>query len=140
MNKMKDYKNEYERLKKDTAEWCSFDLVNIGDKAKQAVGRKQWIVARLFDNKRDLFNLQNQRNVLRKSLTEKLIAKSPVALDKSAINAIDASPQLEEINSQIKDCEFLVAYLDASVKMYTYIAQDIRNMLTAHSLETEHYQ
>jgi hypothetical protein len=136
---MKDYKEEFERLKRDNAEWCSFNLMNIGDRAMQAVARKQWIVARLFDNKRDLFNLQNEKANIKKSLVEKLIAKSPVNFDKTAINAIDNSPQMDQINSQIKDCEFLVSYLDNSVKMYSYIAQDIKNCLDARKLETEDY-
>jgi len=133
---MKDYEAEYERLKKDTAEWCSINLTNIGDKTKQAIGRKQWVVARLFDYKRDLLKLKKEKENLKKIITEKLIEKSPVNLDKSTMAAIDNSPQLEEINEQIKDCEFLITYLEYSVKMYAYIAQDIKNLLDAHRLET----
>lgn len=136
---MKDYNKEYERLKQDTAEWCSINLMNIGDKTKQAVGRKQWIVARLFDTKRDLFKLQKEKKILKQAVIDKLIENSPVNLDKSTMNAIDNSQELESINEQIKDCEFLVEYLEASVKMYTYIAQDIKNILTAHTLESESY-
>jgi len=136
---MKDYEAEYERLKKDTAEWCSINLMNIGDRTKQAVGRKQWVVARLFDMKRDLMKLQKEKNKLKKSITDKLIEKAPVNLDKSTLAAIDNSPQLEQINEQIKDCEFLIAYLEASVKMYNYIAQDIKNLIDAHKLQSEDY-
>jgi hypothetical protein len=136
---MKDYDKEYERLKKDTAEWCSINLINIGDKTKQAIGRKQWIVARLFDTKRELYKLQKQKKSLKQSIIDKLVEDSPVNIDKSTMSAIDNSPQLESINEQIKNCEFLVEYLDASVKMYTYIAQDIKNILTAHALQTEDY-
>jgi len=136
---MKDYEAEYERLKKDTAEWCSINLMNIGDKTKQAIGRKQWIVARLFDTKRELYKLQKQKKSLKQSIIDKLVEDSPVNIDKSTMSAIDNSPQLESINEQIKNCEFLVEYLDASVKMYTYIAQDIKNILTAHALQTEDY-
>ena len=138
---MKDYEKEYERLKKDTAEWCTIDLMNIGDKTKQAIGRKQWIVARLFDMKRDLFKLQKEKKLLKQAVIDKLIAgsKSPVNLDKSMLTAIDNSDELESINEQIKDCEFLVEYLEASVKMYTYIAQDIKNLISAHTLQTESF-
>ena len=136
---MKDYNKEYERLKQDTAEWCSINLMNIGDRTKQAIGRKQWIVARLFDTKRDLFKLQKEKKILKQAVIDKLIENSPVNLDKSTMTAIDNSSELESINEQIKDCEFLVEYLEVSVKMYTYIAQDIKNILTAHTLESESY-
>jgi len=138
---MKDYDKIYERLKQDTAEWCSIDLMNVGDKTKQAIGRKQWIVARLFDMKRDLFKLQKEKKVLKQAVIDKLIvgSKSPVNLDKSMLIAIDNSDELESINEQIKDCEFLVEYLEASVKMYTYIAQDIKNLIAAHTLQTEDF-
>jgi hypothetical protein len=134
---VKDYDAEYERLKKDTAEWCSINMINIGDKTKQAVGRKQWVVSRLFDTKRDLIKLQKEKVKLKQAVIDKLIQNSPVNLDKSTLAAIDNSPQLEVINEQIKDCEFLVAYLEYSVKMYAYIAQDIKNMLESHKLMTE---
>jgi len=137
---MKDYEKEYERLKKDTAEWCSINLMNIGDRTKQAIGRKQWIVARLFDTKRELFKLQKEKKNLKQAVIDKLVENSPVNLDKSTMTAIDNSQELESINEQIKDCEFLVEYLEASVKMYTYIAQDIKNILTAHTLQTESYE
>jgi hypothetical protein len=138
---MKDYEKEYERLKQDTAEWCSINLMNLGDRTKQAIGRKQWIVARLFDMKRDLMKLQKEKKLLKQAVIDELIGNSasPVNLDKSVLAAIDNSDELEAINEQIKDCEFLVAYLEASVKMYTYIAQDIKNLISAHTLQTEDY-
>lgn len=136
---MKDYEKEYERLKKDTAEWCSIDLMNIGDRTKQAIGRKQWIVARLFDTKRDLFKLQKEKDLLKKSVLERLIENGPVNIDKSTLKSIDDSPEFSAINEQIKDCQFLVDYLEYSVKQYTYIAQDIKNIIDSHRLETESY-
>ena len=138
---MKDYQKEYDRLKQDTAEWCSINLMNLGDKTKQAIGRKQWIVARLFDTKRDLLKLQKEKKLLKKAVIDKIIAGSisPVNIDKSMMVAIDNSDELESINEQIKDCEFLIEYLEASVKMYTYIAQDIKNLIAAHTLQTESY-
>jgi hypothetical protein len=136
---MKDYNRDYERLKQDTAEWCSINLMNIGDKTKQAIGRKQWIVARLFDTKRDLFKLQKEKKVLKQAVIDKLVVNSPVNLDKSTMTAIDNSSELESINDQIKECEFLVEYLEASVRMYMYIAQDIKNLISAHQLQIEEY-
>lgn len=139
---MKDYDAIYEKLKQDTAEWCSINLMNIGDKTKQAIGRKQWIVARLFDTKRDIFKLYKEKKVLKQATIDKLLLESkvPVIIDKNMMTGIENSIELESINEQIKDCEFLVEYLEASVKMYTYIAQDIKNILTAHSLQTESYE
>lgn len=137
---MKDYEKEYERLKQDTAEWCSINLMNIGDKTKQAIGRKQWIVARLFDTKRDLFKLQKEKDLLKKSVLERLIESGPVNIDKSTLKSIDDSPEFSAINEQIRDCQFLVDYLEYSVKQYTYIAQDIKNIISAHQLQTEEYE
>jgi hypothetical protein len=113
--------------------------MNIGDKTKQAIGRKQWIVARLFDTKRDLFKLQKEKKVLKQAVIDKLVVNSPVNLDKSTMTAIDNSSELESINDQIKECEFLVEYLEASVRMYMYIAQDIKNLISAHQLQIEEY-
>jgi hypothetical protein len=134
---MIDYDREYERLKRDFSEWCSFDRMNIGDKAMGAVNKKQWVVARLFDYKRDRDRLGKQRTALIRQKLVELEQSSPVnfVANKSLVENISKSEDLEPLNQQIKDCEFLIAYLESVVKMITYIAQDIKNIIEAINLE-----
>ena len=130
-----DYLNQFEKYKAHYEEWCKFDLMNIGDRAMQAVHEKQWAVARLHDSKRDRDKLIRDKNNLKEKIIKQISEKSPVVIDKKTLDKIDSSPQLESLNQQIKDCEFLVKYLEDIVKMFTYIAQDIKNCIDSIKLE-----
>lgn len=132
---MTSYMETYEKYKKYYTEWCKFDLMNIGDKAMQAVHEKHWVIARLHDARNAHLKLLKAKKQLKKNLVEKIQEKSPVALDKKLLDKIEESPQLENINDEIKDCEFLIKYLEDMVKMMTYIAQDIKNCLDSIKLE-----
>ena len=109
--------------------------MNIGAKALQAVNQKQWVVARLYDTKREKEALIRKRNNLKKNIIDKLIEKSPVNLDKSTMNEIDKSPQFEEINEQLQDIDLLIRYLEEMTKMFMYIAQDVKNILDSLKIE-----
>ena len=133
---MKSYYDQFKEYKVHFEEWCKFDLINIGDKAMQAINQKQWVVARLYDTKRERDMLIRKRNNLKKTIIDKLIEKSPVNLDKNTLNEIDKSPQFEEINEQLQDIELLIKYLEEMTKMFMYIAQDVKNVIDSIRLES----
>lgn len=132
---MSVHKDLYEKYKKYYTEWCKFDLMNIGDKSMQAIHEKHWVIARLHDARDDKNKLMRKQKQMKKSLVEKVQEKSPVSVDKKLLDKIDESPQLENINDEIKDCEFLIKYLEDVVKMMTYISQDIKNCLDSIKME-----
>jgi len=132
---MKTYYEHFDEYKLHFETWCKFDSMNIGAKALQAVNQKQWVVARLYDTKREKEALIRKRNNLKKNIIDKLIEKSPVDLDKSTMNEIDKSPQFEEINEQLQDIDLLIRYLEEMTKMFMYIAQDVKNILDSLKIE-----
>jgi hypothetical protein len=134
---MKDYNALYEKYKDHFDEWCRFDIINIGDRAMQTISQKHWTVARLHDLKRELFVLGVKKTKIKNGLIDKIVEKSPVNLDKKTLDTIDNSPNLEAINIQIKDCEFLIKYLEDMVKVMIYINQDVKNCIDTIKLETQ---
>ncbi len=133
---MVDYLKEYDKIKADVKEWCKFDLMNIGEKAMQAINKKQWIVARLYDAKRDREKIIKARNLIKKQNTQELVKKSPVDLNKGTIDAA-STPDLDTMEEQLKNCEFLIRYLEDLTKMFMFIAQDIKNVIESIKLESE---
>ena len=134
---MKDYNTLYEKYKDHFDEWCRFDIVNIGERAMQTISQKHWTVARLHDLKRELYFLGIKKTKIKNGLIDKLVEKSPVILDKKTLDTIDGSPNLEGVNTQIKDCEFLIKYLEDMVKVMIYINQDVKNCIDTIKLETQ---
>jgi hypothetical protein len=132
-----NYQEVYERYKRQFAEWSSINLMNIGEKTMSAVSQKQWAVARLHDTKRELVKLNKDKKKLKQSIVDKIAENSPVSIDKKSMEAIDNLPQLEEMNEEIKDCEFVIKYLEDVVKMYQYVNQDIKNIIDVIRLEQE---
>jgi len=134
---MTSYQEVYDRYKRQFAEWSSINLMNIGEKTMSAVSQKQWAVARLHDTKRELVKLNKDKKKLKQEIVNKISENSPVNIDKKSMDAIDNLPQLEEMNETIKDCEFVIKYLEDVVKMYQYVNQDIKNIIDVIRLEQE---
>lgn len=134
---MTSYQEVYDRYKRQFAEWSSINLMNIGEKTMSAVSQKQWAVARLHDTKRELVKLNKDKKKLKQEIVNKISENSPVNIDKKSMEAIDNLPQLEEMNETIKDCEFVIKYLEDVVKMYQYVNQDIKNIIDVIRLEQE---
>jgi hypothetical protein len=132
-----DHKQLFLRYKDHFDEWCRFDIINIGDRAMQAVSQKHWTVARLHDAKIDLKILLKRKHKIKKNLIDKIIEKSPVNLDKKTLESLEDSPSLEDINNQIEDCGILIKYLEDMVKIMTYVNQDIKNCIDTIKMETE---
>lgn len=135
---MSEFIKNYERYKLEFDEWSKFSMMNIGDKSMQAVNKKQEVVARLYDTKRDKEILLKRKAKLRKQTIDGMIENNKVSviIDKNTIDKIDNSDVMNEVNELIKDADFLISYLQDMVKVWMYIAQDIKNTLDSIKLET----
>jgi uncharacterized protein YecA (UPF0149 family) len=135
---MSEFIKNYERYKLEFDEWSKFSMMNIGDKSMQAVNKKQEVVARLYDTKRDKEILLKRKAKLRKQTIDGMIENNTVSviIDKNTIDKIDNSDVMNDVNELIKDADFLISYLQDMVKVWMYIAQDIKNTLDSIKLET----
>lgn len=130
------YYEQYKKLKLEIETWCRFDVTNLPDKAMGAVNMKQWIVARLHDFKRERLQIVRLKNKLQKIEIDKKIESSPVVLDKSTLEKIAKLPKMADITEKIENLDLLIGYLADMVKMFMYIAQDVKNVIDVKKLET----
>lgn len=129
------YYERYEKTKREIEEWCQFSRATIEGKSMQAVNMKQWIAARLHDAKRERLDLLRLKGKLKKIEVERIIQTSPVNLDKSILDKLNSFPTMEAISDKLEDLELLIKYFEDMVKMFMYIAQDVKNVIDAIKLE-----
>lgn len=128
MNLLETYKTHYQ-------EFTQIDDFNLEEKTKKIPSEKQFWVARLIDSKIEKDKLISQKKKLKNSLIKKMMDNSPVNLDKKTLDKLDNIPQIEEIDEKIKEYEYLIEYLELVVKNMSYIAQDIKNIISIKELE-----
>lgn len=128
MELLKRYQEQYEAFAK-------IDDFNLEQTTKRVPAEKHFWVARLIDAKLEKNQLLRQKKNLRNSIVDKVLEDSPVALNKKFMDELDASPQFEYLNELIQDADMLIEYLEHVVKCVSFIAQDIKNIISLKELE-----
>lgn len=128
MELLKQYKEQYE-------EFTKIDDFNLEQRAKRVPAEKHFWVARLIDAKIEREKLFKSKKKLKNTIIKKMMEDSPVKLDKKLLDKIDDTDHFEDINDKIKDNEILIEYLELVVKSVSFIAQDIKNIISLKELE-----
>jgi len=128
MELIKRYQEQYN-------EFAKIDDFNLEERAKRVPAEKHFWVCRLIDAKIEKERLIKQKDTLRHQLMDKVVAESPVKLNKQILGDMDKAPSLEVLNQKIREHEFLLEYLERLVNQITYIAQDIKNISEIKKLQ-----
>jgi len=118
-------------------DFCKIDDFNLEDRVKGVPAQKQFWASRLIDAKINRDKLYKQKKALTLAVKDKLLANSPVSLDKKTLDSLDSSPQLEKINENIKESDYLIEYLELIFKNISFISQDFKNIIDLKRLEEQ---
>lgn len=131
MDQIKEFQDQY-------IEFTKITDFNLEERAKRVPAEKHFWVARLIEAKRKHQSLSKKRKSIKDSAIKQLLKNSPVDINnKKIMDGIDNSPELENINDEIREVEFLIEYLDLLVRQVTFIAQDIKNIIEIRKLEEQ---
>lgn len=109
---------------------------NIKEVQLRLPSRKHFWAARLIDAKIELHSLQKQKKTLKKQIVKRLQQESPIKLtQQSAEIAAESSNEINSLNDQIKDYEFVIEYLDKATAVLNQVGWDIKNIIEIQKLE-----
>ena len=125
----------YEDYKKQYVEFSKINDMNLEERTMRIPAEKHYWVDRLIDAKRLKFKLLKERKLLKDANIKKAIAEGVVSLSKQTLDKLENTKDIEDIDEKIQEQELLIEYLDLIVKHITYIAQDIKNILTIKEMQ-----
>ena len=134
---MKSYLDQFEEDKLYYKAWSEITSVNIGEKTKQAIHIKQNLAGKLNTARYEKLKLSRRRASIQKLEIVKQVERSPVVMDKSTMEKIKNLPDLEEIDKQIQELDFYIKYLEEMMKVFMYIAQDIKNIIDCLKIDLD---
>jgi hypothetical protein len=110
--------------------------MNLKESSMRAPARKHFWASRLINHKIELNNLKKSKDSITKTLIEKSVAASPIALSKSSLEkGIENTDEIKKFNDQIKENEAILEYLEKVEKIYSSLTYDIKNMVQMTSME-----
>lgn len=125
----------YDDYRKQYTQFTSINDMNLEERIMRVPAEKHFWVERLIDAKRLKFKLLKERKVQKDANIKKAIQEGVVNLTKQTLDKLDNTEEIEIIDEKIQDNDLLVEYLEHIVKHITYIAQDIKNILTIKEMQ-----
>lgn len=126
---IKKYQDQY-------SEFAALNDFNLEERARRVPAEKHFWVCRLIDAKIERDRLFKLKATTKQNMEQKLLKDAPVKLNKQYLDEVEKSPSVEAINEKIRDLDFTVEYLDRVVQQITFIAQDIKNIISIKQMET----
>ena len=133
-----------ERMKKYSAEIAEdlrVDDANLSEKSFNVPHKKHYWASRYILEVQNLNDLEREKKALEREAfsiqRQKTAADSPVALSDSSIKKmINGTKTLQDINQQIEDQKLLVLYLEKCERIFSFITNDIKNIVEIKQMET----
>jgi len=125
----------YDDYRKQYTQFTSINDMNLEERIMRVPAEKHFWVERLIEAKRLKFKLLKERKVQKDANIKKAIQEGVVNLTKQTLDKLDNTEEIEIIDEKIQDNDLLVEYLEHVVKHITYIAQDIKNILTIKEMQ-----
>ena len=112
------------------------DDFNLKEQSLRLPARKHYWVAKLIRSKIERNALFAKKKKLKKSITQEVLATSPVKLSHSAAEqAAERHDTLMDISSKIKELDMIIEYLDTVTKIMQQMGFDIKNIVEIQKLE-----
>lgn len=113
------------------------DDFNIKEVQMRLPARKHFWVARLMDAKVERNNLFTKKKKLKKELTKKVIADSPVKITQSvAEQHAERHDAIQQITDKINEYNVVIEYLEKATDVLNQMGWDIKNIIEIQKLET----
>ena len=112
------------------------DDFNIKEVQMRLPARKHFWVARLMDAKVERNNLFTKKKKLKKELTKKVIADSPVKITQSvAEQHAERHDAIQQITDKINEYNVVIEYLEKATDVLNQMGWDIKNIIEIQKLE-----
>jgi hypothetical protein len=120
---------------KEIAEDLKITEITLQDKSFDIPQRKHYWVAKLIIEKQELNRLKKEKKQIERSAME--TQQAPVALSQNSMKKlIGNTAVMQDIQQQIEDQELLVEYLEKTEKIFSYITNDVKNIVEIIQLQT----
>jgi hypothetical protein len=120
---------------KEIAEDLKITEITLQDKSFDIPQRKHYWVAKLIIEKQELNRLKKEKKQIERSAME--TQPAPVALSQNSMKKlIGNTAVMQDIQQQIEDQELLVEYLEKTEKIFSYITNDVKNIVEIIQLQT----
>jgi hypothetical protein len=98
--------------------------------------KHKW-VGRLIRHKKELYNLNSERNKVVKTLVDKIKSSGEYAMTTPAAEKLAVKhDKIISLDSDIRDVELVVEFLDKCEKIFHSMSFDIKNLVEIIKLET----
>jgi DNA-dependent RNA polymerase auxiliary subunit epsilon len=125
-----------ERYKEEIGKDLVINDFNIKDVQLKLPARKHFWAARLIDAKISHHRLIKRKKTLKESIAKRIINEAPVRVtQQTAEIAAEASDELQNITTEIKDYEFVIEYLEKIEKIMAGMGFDIKNIIEIQKME-----
>jgi len=109
---------------------------NLKDSSMKTPAKKHYWVAKLIRHKKNLLNLRQQRDLIKKDVVQKIIEESPVKVTiPVAEKASYRHEKMKEISDQISNEELIIEFLEKTEKTFSAIGFDIKNIIEIMKME-----
>ena len=109
---------------------------NIKEVQLRLPARKHFWVARLIDAKIKREKLLRDKKNLKKELAQRIIELSPVKITTTTADAAaENSKEMDNINTSLKEYEYIIEYLEKVEKIFASMHWEIRNIIQINQLE-----
>jgi DNA-dependent RNA polymerase auxiliary subunit epsilon len=109
---------------------------NLKEVQLRLPARKHFWVARLIDAKIKRENLLRDKRNYKKEVSQRIIELSPVKITtQTADIAAEQSKEMEDINTSIKEYDYIIEYLEKVEKIFASMHWEIRNIIQINQSE-----
>lgn len=107
----------------------NIDMLSLADKLNQVPGEKSYWANVLSETEQEIKSLERKKKYIIKTLQKKLIDNSEIKINKSTLDKIEESQDVEEINLQIDELKLNFKQLERIYDCVKYIAKDFENII-----------
>lgn len=126
----------FEKYKQEIASELIINEFNIKEVQLKLPSRKHFWAARLIDNKIKQQSLYKKKKKIKQEIVRKIISESPVKITNvTAETAAENSAELQKINDEIKECDYIIEYLEKVEKVFSSMHWEIKNIIEINKLE-----
>lgn len=124
------------RYKEEIGKDLIINDFNIKEVQLQLPSKKHFWAARLIDAKIEYQRLIKHKKNLKKDIVNKVLRESPVKLSTQAAEiAAENSNDIDAINTQIKEWEYIIEYLEKVEKIMQTMHWEIKNIIMLNQAE-----
>ena len=109
---------------------------NLKDSSMRTPARKHYWVSKLIRHKKNLINLEKERNRIKKEITMMIVEESPVKValpvaEKASVN----HDKVKEIQQKVDEEKLIVEFLEKTEKVFSAVGFDIKNIIDIMKME-----